>query len=258
MIRIVLCEDLDKDAEGIAALLEEYQRDKGLKLEIERFSNADDLLEDMEMGGQPDVLFMDIYLPGRDGMEAVREIRRMGASAPRPQVVFLTISPDHALMAYDLDARQYLVKPVKKERLFDVLDQILDDISPSGGGLGHIVIRERGGGTSRVAVGNILYCETQGNYQVIKTGNEELTTRLSAGKIQEMLCACPGFVNIGSTYIINLQKVLSLRNGDVLMEGEKRLALSRRRFLELKGKYFDFFAKEAAPSRGIRRGEKGS
>ena len=138
-------------------------------LNIRQEEEKDYRLEDME----PDILLMDIYLPDRDGMEVVSEIRRR-ETLNRLQVVFLTISPDHALMAYDLDARQYLVKPVKKERLFKALDQILD--SRRGEGQESLVVRERGGGVSRIAVSRILYCETQGNYQIITTEDEEIAT----------------------------------------------------------------------------------
>ena len=95
---------------------------------------------------------------------------------------------------------------------------------------------------SRIAVSRILYCETQGNYQIITTEDEEIATRLSAWKMREALCAFPGFINIGSAYIINLQKIVSLRNGSALMEHGGKLTFSSKRFLELKEKYFDFFA----------------
>jgi two-component system response regulator AlgR len=70
---------------------------------------------------RPDLIFMDIRMPGLDGLEAAHRIRNMD---PTPVVVFCTAYDEHALTAFDEDAVDYLVKPVRRDRLGKSLDKV--------------------------------------------------------------------------------------------------------------------------------------
>ena len=70
---------------------------------------------------QPDMLLLDISMPGLDGMTLARKLREQ---KPAPAVVFCTAWPDQALEAFDCDAVDYLVKPVRSERLKAALDKV--------------------------------------------------------------------------------------------------------------------------------------
>jgi len=69
---------------------------------------------------QPDLIFLDIQMPGLDGFEVLRSLP---ASAPRPLVVFVTGFDEHALAAFEANALAYLLKPVETERLDAVLER---------------------------------------------------------------------------------------------------------------------------------------
>lgn len=115
MYFIALCDDEAKELDQIENLLAIYQDKKQiLEYKTERFESAEALLKRViEEKYTPDLLVLDIFMSGKSGMEAAEEIRKSGCVMP---IVFLTASTGYALKAYGVDAIQYLVKPLDKER----------------------------------------------------------------------------------------------------------------------------------------------
>ena len=87
------------------------------------------------------------------------------------------VSADHALTAYELNARQYFVKPLNQQRVFTVLEQVLRSRRE------YIFIRSRRA-LRKIMCREILYCGTQGKYQIIHTRTEEIPARMSARSIK--------------------------------------------------------------------------
>ena len=85
---------------------------------LEELEDVPSLLALLEQGGRPDALFLDIEMPGGTGMEALAEL-----DPPLP-VVFVTAYPEHAARAFELDAVDYLVKPIFKDRLEKCVDKL--------------------------------------------------------------------------------------------------------------------------------------
>ena len=247
MYQIVLCEDDRDDAGHILSMLREYGRIRPeLNLEIVHLASAFDLLERIEAGLRPDLLLMDIYLPGKTGVEAVKELREAGL---KNDVFFLTVSEDFARIAYDLDVLQYLVKPVAKERFFEVLDRQISRLRQKPRS---VLIKARGREARRILCGDILYCETRRNEQLIHTAQETIAARLTAGEMRELLSppkgvsyrASPEFVSLGTSYIVNMNHIASMKEQSIVLDGGQEIRLSYRRFLEVRAKYFSFFRRE--------------
>ena len=124
MYLIALCDDETRELNKTEVMLKNYsRRNPAYDIETERFEQAEALLEKIEVNDyRPDLIQMDIYMPDKMGIEAAKELRSMGHET---RIVFLTTSREHALEAYQVDAVQYLVKPVEETALFSVLDKFL-------------------------------------------------------------------------------------------------------------------------------------
>ncbi|MDE7233188.1 MAG: response regulator, partial [Lachnospiraceae bacterium] len=126
-----LCDDETEELNKTEKILNAYEQEHPeVDFMIERFENADELLYRMEdRDYAPDLIFMDIFMPGSGGvsdslgMEAAKKLRDMGS---RAKLFFLSTSGEYALEAFDVEALQYLLKPVTQERLFGVLDRFLE------------------------------------------------------------------------------------------------------------------------------------
>ena len=95
-------------------------------------------------------------------------------------MIFTTSSPDYALTAYELDAAQYLVKPVNYEKLTSATDRIV------GARNGCIVVKQRRA-IRKIICNDILYCETKGKYQVIHMQTEDISVRMTARSMRKLV-----------------------------------------------------------------------
>jgi len=110
-----------------------------------------------------DVLLLDIHMPGRDGMQLAAELRQRERP---PAVVFVTAHAEHALKAFDLDAVDYLTKPVRRERLQAALQRVVP--APASDAEPVVVVSDRGR-VVRVPVSEVLYLKAELKYVTLRT-----------------------------------------------------------------------------------------
>ncbi|MCR5154341.1 MAG: response regulator, partial [Lachnospiraceae bacterium] len=122
-MRIATCDDNAVETALLGKLLDKYATTKD-NIEYDLFTNVDKLLTAVSSKAY-DVILLDVIMPGINGIEAAREIRSYNNAV---EIVFLTSSPEYALESYSVRADDYLIKPVKKEMLFPVLDRLYGKI----------------------------------------------------------------------------------------------------------------------------------
>lgn len=238
MYLIALCDDEEKELDKTEGMLEAYRsRQSGCDFQIERFEDADELLWKIIEGEcMPDLLLMDIFMQKKTGIEAARELRKMGNTC---NIVFLTMSEEFALEAFRVEADQYLVKPVSEKELFPVLDRWLEDMEMKKK---KYLILKTDGKIRRISLHEIIYFEAQKRKQCLYLAdNTQLLLSMTMAKIYEMLSGHPEFVKVGASYIINLDHVNALNARELQMDNEKKIYLPRGAYQPLKEQYFDYY-----------------
>lgn len=241
MYRIALCDDVTAELDKIEKLLKDYENDhSGLDFIMKRFKNADNLLCSVrEECDIPDLIFMDIYMPDKMGIEAAKELRSMKYEG---KLVFLTASKEYALEAFDVDAAQYLVKPISKSKLFPILDRFLKDIEEERK---RYILLRTDGRLVRVSVNDIVCCEAQGKTQYLYLANgSQYLLRMTMTGIYEQLSGYPEFVRIGVAFIVNLGYIGSLNAKEIHMDGGKKIYLPRGTYKGLREQYFNYYCRE--------------
>jgi two-component system response regulator AlgR len=120
-----------------------------------------------------DVILLDIRMPGRDGTQLAAELRAQPAA---PAVVFVTAHAEHALEAFELDAVDYLTKPVRRERLHAALQRVAQRlalapaVAPEADAQAVIVVSDRGR-VVRVPVAEVLYLKAELKYVTLRTAD---------------------------------------------------------------------------------------
>ena len=189
-----------------------------------------------------DAVFLDIRMPGLDGMELARVLRRF---ARPPEVVFVTAYDDRAAEAFDLGVADYVRKPVQAERIGESLRRVLANrLVPSHpAGLG---ARERDedptipvelAGTTRMMPRSaVRWVEAQGDYARLHTSSGSHLVRIPLATLAEQW-ADAGFARIHRSYLVALHLITELRltsNGYVVVVDGKELPVARRHTRELK------------------------
>jgi DNA-binding LytR/AlgR family response regulator len=239
-LRVLAVDDEPPALDELAYLLRADPR-------VGRLHTAGDATEALRVlrDGDVDVVFLDIRMPGLDGMELAKVLARF---ARPPAIVFVTAYDDRAAEAFDLGVADYVRKPVQAERVAESLRRVLasrlvraqrgspgraggDDDDPT-------IPVELAGTTRMLPRSSVRWVEAQGDYARLHTADGSHLVRVSLATLAERW-ADAGFVRIHRSFLVQLKLITELRmtnNGYVVLIDGQELPVSRRHTRELKDK----------------------
>jgi two-component system response regulator AlgR len=189
----------------------------------------------------PDLVLLDIAMPGIDGMEVARHLQ---AFEPRPVVVFCTAYDAHALSAFDAEAVDYLVKPVRAERLALALQRARllaaargGSRQAGGGRRTHLCARLRGS-LRLIPVEDVRYLQAEEKYVVVHHARGEDLIEESLKSLEDEFG--DRFVRIHRNCLVARHELVELRRGldghvhAILRHGDRPLEVSRRCVAQLR------------------------
>ena len=234
MLRAMIVDDEAPARSELKYLLEETGRVDS----ITEASSAREAVEKL-MEGRPDVMFLDISMPKTSGMQLAEALHKLKNP---PAVDFVTAYSEYALEAFDVNAVDYLMKPVETDRLNQALDKVQSMAKPqvqSHASVERIPV-EKGGRKVLVPIDQIRYIEAKDDYSCIYTDTERYLSTISLARLENELTP-HGFFRVHRGYIVNLQYVEDvevlpsgiLQLGVNGIEG-KKISVSRRRVVQLK------------------------
>lgn len=241
MYLIALCDDETEQLHKTEQMLKEYQDSRPeADFRVTCFENADTMLNRIaEKEYLPDLILLDIYMPDKLGIEAARELRRMGSQC---RIVFLTTSREHALDAFEVEAVQYLLKPLDTEKLFPFLDRLLKEIQEER--KRYVLLRIEGT-VQRVAVDDIIYCEAQGKFQYMHFADgSQCMLRVTMAKLVEMLAPYNEFMRVGVAYLVNMEHIECVSKQEICMDTGKKIYPPRNAYQAVREKYFAYYCGE--------------
>jgi DNA-binding LytR/AlgR family response regulator len=198
-----------------------------------------------------DAVFLDIHMPGLSGMELAHLLRRF---VQQPVIVFITAFDDHAVEAFEVKAIDYLLKPLRAERLNDALNKVQEELgrivpgAPSTPPVTEttpvvsdpVIPVEVGNRTVLVKLSTISFVEASGDYVRLYSDCGSYLLRASLSALEDEW-ASAGFVRIHRSYLVDLARVQELRTdsegGCHVKLGERELPVSRRHTREVKDRF---------------------
>lgn len=195
MYCILIVEDDDHAAKRLETLLERYAKEHALRFSIQREQSAFDLLEAAQ---EADLVFLDIELPGTDGMNAARELRDAGLDVP---IVFVTNLAQYAVEGYAVSALDFIVKPVDYAALTLRMDRAMKAMEARSERTICIQAKQ---GLHAVQARDLILVETRGHdiAYCLKDGSELLVRKALREAAAEL--PSPPFLQISSGCIINM------------------------------------------------------
>lgn len=151
-----------------------------------------------------DVMFLDIQMPEMTGLEFLKTLRNP------PLVVFTTAYPNYALESYEIDAADYLLKPVSFDRFVKAVNKAeerLKAFAEAGGETPDYIFVKADGKLVRINIEEICYVEGLKDYVIIHTMQSKVVTHNTMKNIEALLLGDDNFIRIHRSYIINLRFV---------------------------------------------------
>lgn len=240
-IRIAICDDEQEDIRRLSDALLVFDP----SFEISTYTRGNILIDELEDSAfSADILFLDIYMPGIDGIKTAREIRGRHQDV---KIIYLSSSKEHYPQAYEVYAFNYIVKPFSRERLYDVLAHAVEEIQ-SGNGR-----------KIRVQYKTNVYSVDCRDIQYIESRNKLLFFHLADGKtlqcygrLDTIMKELPerSFIRCHQSFFVNVRHIAEMGE-NYFRVGPAVIGISKKYLKSAKDAYltglFSLMGEEAAP-----------
>lgn len=189
--------------------------------EFTYFDNGRAVIDAIEQGAfHCDLLFLDIHMPEKDGLETARYIRENQVDV---DIIFITVSTEHVFDGYTYQAFSYLLKPLDNQRLSDEIGRYITQRNSCSQCL-HVSVNGR---KERIFLDRVYYFATDGRkVKICQKGEEELSFYAKLSDVEQMLTSM-GFIRCHQSYLVNRRYIESHFRTELVVAGQK-LPISRR------------------------------
>lgn len=239
MLKVAICDNEAQELERAAALLRTFFAQKPDRASLTLFESGEDLLAALERGEDFDLYLLDVLMPGMNGIEVGKAIRRRGLDG---MIIYLTASPDYAVDSYLTQAFFYLLKPVGEQALFEVLERAAQALQKRRNGA---VIVSTAAGLRSIPLNDILYVERVDRaMRYHLTGGETVDSRTIRGTFRQSVAALledGRFALCGASFVLGIHHVKSMEKGEVLLDSGDSVPVPRLVFPDVKRAWMNYW-----------------
>lgn len=219
MINVAIVEDEWECVNPVKECFEKYSQEYGEEFNITRFPNGTEFLSNYKTGF--DIVIMDVDMPGMNGFATAKKMREIDPSAA---LIFVTYFAKYAIKGYEVDALDYVVKPVDYPEFKMKIDRAIKRHKANRSS--EVVVKYKEG-VVRIPLSELLYVEIANHDLVYHTVKEDYHA-YGTMKMVEGLLPDSSFSRCNNCYLVNLRLVTKVEDGYVHV-GNAKLGMSRLR-----------------------------
>lgn len=239
-MRIAVCDDEERELTHLSELITKYQEHRGAfvhgrKLTTTVFDNPVELLNEIEKGTRFDVLFLDVVMPGENGIHVAKEIRKYDSNM---KIIFLTSSAEFAVQSYTVGAYFYQMKPIGEESFFALMDAVLEDCEREQSV--SLIIRSKSGIT-RIDLNKLEYCEVIGRTLLFHMENGGVLESIgSLDKLYGELTQYKNFLRPHRSFLVNMEYIHNISGRTITMNCQTEIPIPHGKYSEIKNLYLEY------------------
>lgn len=218
--KVAICDDNQQETRFLESLVQAWAARNDYAVRTELFSSAEAFWFRYAEQKDYDILLLDIEMGGMDGVSLAKQVRKDNETV---QIVFVTGYSEYISEGYDVAALHYLMKPVKQEKLYEVLDRAVQKIKKNE----KVLVLEHSGETVRIPLYEIRFIEVNQNYVTVHA-KAEITVKKTLKEFEELLDE--RFYRAGRSFIINLNVIERVTKTDIYLAGGTVLPLPRGQY----------------------------
>lgn len=235
MIKIAFCDDDMEVLHQMNELLDRYRVERNEDITYAAFQSPFELLTEIEKGIRPDILFLDVVMPGQNGMDVAKEIRQYDTNM---KIIFLTSSPEFALESYSVGAYFYQLKPIWEESFFRLMDAVLAECEKKK--KNSLILRSKDGIT-RIDLQQLEYCEVLGRKLLFHLENGAVLE--SAGSLDDLagqLMQYSNFFRPHRSFLVNMEYIQNISSRSIKMVNDAEIPIPHGKCSEIKNTYMEY------------------
>lgn len=221
MLLIAVCDDIPLECADIAKQIETILKQSNTDFMIKKFFGGLELIQSRESF---DIIFLDIKMPNINGMELAKQIRNQGRQS---LIIFITSASEYVFDAFDVEAFQYLLKPIQTDKLKNVLEKATKKMQIDAN-IDFLMISANRQ-IQKVFLKDILYIESIGRIAKIHCNNGTLETYEQIGILEDKL-SDKFFFRCHKCFLVNLNFVDAFNKTEVRLENGEKIMLAKRRY----------------------------
>lgn len=235
MIKIAFCDDDMEVLHQMNELLDRYRVEWNEDITYAAFQSPFELLTEIEKGIRPDILFLDVVMPGQNGMDVAKEIRQYDTNM---KIIFLTSSPEFAVESYSVGAYFYQLKPIWEESFFRLMDAVLAECEKKK--KNSLILRSKDGIT-RIDLQQLEYCEVLGRKLLFHLENGVVLE--SAGSLDDLagqLMQYSNFFRPHRSFLVNMEYIQNISSRSIKMVNDAEIPIPHGKCSEIKNTYMEY------------------
>ena len=216
-------------------LLDRYRVERNEDITYAAFQSPFELLTEIEKGIRPDILFLDVVMPGQNGMDVAKEIRQYDTNM---KIIFLTSSPEFAVESYSVGAYFYQLKPIWEESFFRLMDAVLAECEKKK--KNSLILRSKDGIT-RIDLQQLEYCEVLGRKLLFHLENGAVLE--SAGSLDDLagqLMQYSNFFRPHRSFLVNMEYIQNISSRSIKMVNDAEIPIPHGKCSEIKNTYMEY------------------
>ncbi len=233
-MKLAFCDDDIAILNQLRSLLDIYRVKRNQEIEYTAFQSPLELMAGIEKGARYDGLFLDVLMPGENGIAVAKEIREHDANV---KIIFLTSSSEFAVQSYAVGAYFYQLKPIWEDSFFRLMDSIMEQCQRART---DSLILKCSEGITRVSLAQLEYCEVIGRSLLLHlTSGRVLESSGSLDELSGQLAQYENFLRVHRSYLVNLDCVQSISYRAVTMSCLSEIPVPHGKYAELKKRFLE-------------------
>ena len=234
MFRVAICEDEKVILDFETSLINKWAATRGCPLELDTYISAEQFIFESEDKAPYDLLIFDIQMKNMNGMELAKKLRARGCDSV---IIFITGVADYAIEGYEVGAVRYILKPVKEDVLFKLLDDIFADCQKS---CEEYFMLGQGADLEKIPFDKIVYIEARGHYVFMKGSDFEREWKAGFAETAAGFEG-RGFFCLRRGLMVNLKHVARITRTDCILDDNESLPVARGVYKELNEAFIAYF-----------------
>nr|WP_320024147.1 LytTR family DNA-binding domain-containing protein [uncultured Acetobacterium sp.] len=232
-MQIAICDDENEIRNMIARYVKIFSPDCFVKL----YRSGEELLDDIQVF---DLIFLDIHLGGRNGMDIARQLRKNGSQSI---IIFVTALEEYIFQAFDVGAFHYLVKPIDKVKFFEVLkcavakwneQSKLEQLMPEEKSI-NIKI---GTTTNKIYRKEIIYIESDNRKVILHKADSTIEFYAKLSDLEQILD--DDFARTHRSFLVNMRYILKYNATSVTLENGENIMMAKQKYREFVKQYLKY------------------
>lgn len=236
LIKIAICDDNSEELKMLSSILSRYRSQQQTELQVQTFQSGFSLLDAFDCSESFDIVILDIVMPGENGINIAREIRKNNTEI---EIIFLTSSPEYAVESYEVRANNYLLKPVKEDKLFSAVEKCLENTEKKQ--TSGFIIHSGSNQYTRILYSKLMYGEAmRKSVNLHLSDHTVISSVMTFMELTNLLDSHPDFIKPHRSYIVNMHYIENITKTEIILMNGDRIPIPKNRYTEVSKMFFDF------------------